>query len=172
MAEDGQAVAHERLAQRVLQHADRRLGIGRDALAHDLLGDLERELDEVALARCERLLARVARACDELLGECEPLDDCRLGACHALDVAGLEALLARGLRDRLGLLARDGDQRCALLARPLEELVHPTEAAPGGRTAACRTRAAAGVVRGGDGCQPSRARSLCAGDDRSFGHSD
>ena len=40
------------------------------------------ELDEVALARCERLLARVARACDELLGECEPLDDGRLGACR------------------------------------------------------------------------------------------
>ena len=165
VAEDGQAVAHERLAQRVLaarrpssRDRPRRAG----ARSSRRSGTRARR----GRARTMRAPPRARRACVRRAARRAASRSTTAASARAdaVDVAGLEALLARGLRDRLGLLARDGDQRCALLARALEELVHPAEAARAGRTAACRARAAAGVVRGGDGwpagaCpQPVRGR--------------
>ena len=169
VAEHGQPIADERLAQGMLEHADRRVGVRRDPLAHDLLGDLEGELDEVALTRGERLLARLAHLVHELLGHRQPLEDGGLGTRDALVVADLEPLLPRALGDRLGLLARDGDHRGALLAGPLEELVEPGEVA-GPRPRRGAALRLGRLVRGCDDGEPATAGGLRAGDDRSFGH--
>ena len=145
---DGQAVAHERLAQRVLAaRRRRRLGIGRDALAHDLLGDLERRARRGRARTSASASSRASTTSrDELLGEREPVDDGRLGLrAMPVDVAGLEALLARGLRrSPRPARARPRSARRPARAARSRNWFRPAEAARAGRAAAgraaCRRR--------------------------------
>ena len=164
VADDGQAVAHERLAQRAL--AARRPS--RSGSAATRWRTIFSAIWNASSTRsrshdCERLLARVARRATSCSASCEQVDDGspRRVPCPRRSRPRSPAR-ARPARSPRPARARP---RSALrpAARALEELVQsrrgcrvPVAPPPGER------RAAAGVVRGGDGVPAVACPRRCA----------